>query len=161
MNYIAIAGVILLLIIIVFQDLKFRKIHVALPLLIFGLSLFISKEKFDLPIKIIITNLVFFIIVIGFLVLYMSLKNRKFLNPFTNYFGLGDFLFYMSIAPLFVTFNYILFFILSMVFSIIMQLSLRKMMDEKSVPLAGFSSLFLLLILIKDMALIFPKMTLI
>lgn len=91
----------------------------------------------------------------------MSLKNKHFLNPFQNYFGLGDLLFYICIAPLFNLKNYILYFILSMFFAICLQFTLRKKMKHDTVPLAGFSALFLFLILAMDSLLSIPKISLI
>ena len=90
----------------------------------------------------------------------MSLKNKSFLNPFQNYFGLGDFLFYIAIAPLFLLQNYILFFILSMLFAIGLQIGLKKFIKEQTVPLAGFSALLLFIVIIKDLVLSFQKITL-
>jgi len=89
----------------------------------------------------------------------MSLRNRKLLNPFSNYFGLGDLLFFLSVTPLFLTYNFILFFICAMVFSIMLQLAFQRKMNEKTIPLAGFSALLLLLLLVKDLLLAYPKMT--
>jgi NADH:ubiquinone oxidoreductase subunit K len=91
----------------------------------------------------------------------MSLKNKRFLNPFQNYFGLGDLLFYIGITPLFNLKNYIVFFILSMFFAICLQFSLRKTMKHNTVPLAGFSALFLFIVLIMDNLLSIPKISLI
>ena len=102
---------------------------------------------------------VFFLITLGVLTIYMSLKSKQFLNPFQNYFGLGDLLFYIAITPLFLLQKYILFFILSMVFAVVMQLGLKKIIKQESVPLAGFSALFLIIIILKDTLLNFQKMT--
>lgn len=90
----------------------------------------------------------------------MSLKSKKFLNPFEHYFGLGDLLFYVAITPLFLLKNYILYFILSMLFAILMQLGLKKFIKDETVPLAGFSALFLFIILLKDNFIGFQKITL-
>lgn len=106
-------------------------------------------------------NALFFIIVLAFLIVYMSLKNKKIINPFANYFGLGDLLFYIAVTPLFVTYNYIVYFILSMVFAIVLQLSFKKMMKYDTIPLAGFSALLLLLIMVKDLLFSFNKITLV
>ncbi len=89
----------------------------------------------------------------------MSVKNKKIINPFQTYFGMGDFLFYIAVAPLFITYNFILYFILSMLFSIIMFLLLRKKMKEETIPLAGFASLLLLALIASDMFLEFYKIT--
>ncbi|WP_278008956.1 hypothetical protein [Flavobacterium gyeonganense] len=88
------------------------------------------------------------------------MKSKKFLNPFEHYFGLGDLLFYVAITPLFLLKNYILYFILSMLFAILMQLGLKKFIKEETVPLAGFSALFLFIILLKDSLIDFQKITL-
>jgi cytochrome bd-type quinol oxidase subunit 2 len=147
--------------ILFFQDWKYRAIHVVLPILIFLSSYFIIKQENKLSNKIMILNICFFILTLSILVIYMSLKNKCFLNPFQNYFGLGDLLFYISIAPLFNLKNYILFFILSMFFAICLQFTLRKNMKHNTVPLAGFSALFLFIILAMDNLLSIPKISLI
>jgi len=133
------------------QDLKFRKIHVALSILIFTLSVFVFNRVENLSAVVYLSNSIFFLVILAVLIVYMSLKNRKILNPFTNYFGLGDLLFFLAITPLFLTYNYILFFISSMIFAIILQLAFHKVMKDRTVPLAGFSALLLLLVLLKDL----------
>jgi cytochrome bd-type quinol oxidase subunit 2 len=154
-------GLLLCLLVLFFQDWKYRAIHVVLPILIFLSSYFIIKQENKLSNKIMILNLCFFLITLSILTLYMSLKNKRFLNPFQNYFGLGDLLFYISIAPLFNLKNYVLFFILSMIFAICLQFILRKKMKHNTVPLAGFSALFLFIILAMDGLLSIPKISLI
>lgn len=138
------------------QDWKYRKIHVGLPVAVFGLSVFTAKPA---PAAI-LYNTAFFLAVLGILVLYMSVKNKQFSNPFLNYFGLGDLLYFLCITPLFLLREYVLFFILSMVFAIGLQLAFRKIMKHETVPLAGFSALLLLLIIAKDQLTDFQKMTL-
>ncbi|KIC01563.1 hypothetical protein OA88_13245 [Flavobacterium sp. JRM] len=90
----------------------------------------------------------------------MSFKSKKIINPFQHYFGIGDLLFYVSITPLFSQQNYILFFVLSMLFAIGLQLSLKKISTEETVPLAGFSALLLCIVFLKDHYFLFHKMTL-
>lgn len=150
----------LCLLAVFFQDWKYRQIHVLLPLAVFFFSFFLINQTTDSIIKIIAGNLLFFAITLIGLTLYMSIKNKKFLNPFQNYFGLGDLLFYAAITPLFLIQKYILFFILSMVFAIAMQMGLKKFMRQETVPLAGFSALFLSLVIVKDMVFHFQKITL-
>ncbi|MEO6175608.1 MAG: hypothetical protein ABIP27_10710 [Flavobacterium circumlabens] len=106
-------------------------------------------------------NTAFFLITLSILVLYMSIKSKKFLNPFEHYFGLGDLLFYIAVTPLFVLPNFIVFFILSMVFALVVQLVFKKVITEHTVPLAGFSALFLGIVLIRDYCSFYPKLTLI
>lgn len=153
--------ILLLCLFIVFiQDWKFRKIHVVLPIVIFGVSFFLAPLKNCALLKIVLFNTAFFLITLAILIFYMSLKSKKILNPFRHYFGLGDLLLYTAITPLFLLKNYILFFILSLVFSIVLQFGLKKIIKEETVPLAGFSSLFLFIILMKDHFVLFQKITL-
>lgn len=148
------------LILVFIQDWRYRKIHVVLPLAIFVVSFFlIPVKKYELG-TIVFFNTAFFLLTLGILTLYMSLKSKKFLNPFLHYFGLGDLLFYIAVSPLFLLKNYILFFILSLVFSILMQFGLKKFIKENTVPLAGFSALFLFIVVMKDYFLTFQKITL-
>lgn len=154
-------AILLLFLAVVFiQDWKFRRIHLVLPLVIFAASFFmIPVKKYDL-LQIVLFNAGFFLITLSILTAYMSVKSKKFLNPFQHYFGLGDLLFYVAITPLFVLKNYILFFILSLLFAIILQFGLRKFIKEETVPLAGFSALFLFIIILKDSFFAFQKITL-
>jgi hypothetical protein len=152
-------GLLLSLGAVVFQDLKFRRIHIILPLLTFIFSLLLSSRKIGFSSAVYFTNMMFFLIIVGILVLYMSLKNKKLLNPFANYFGLGDLLFFLAVTPLFLTNNFVVFFIFSMLFSIMMQLMFKKMMKETTIPLAGFSALLLILFIFKDFLLPYTKIT--
>ncbi|WP_395047357.1 prepilin peptidase [Flavobacterium sp.] len=155
----AIIGLLLCLLLVFFQDWKYRHIHVALPIVIFSLSFYIIQQQSNIVLKIIGYNIVFFLITLSVLTIYMSIKNKQFLNPFQNYFGLGDLLFYIAITPLFLLQKYILFFILSMVFAVAMQLGLKKIIKQETVPLAGFSALLLIMVILKDTFLNFQKMT--
>lgn len=157
---IAPAILLLCLAIVFIQDWKFRKIHVVFPLVIFAISFFIiAIKKHDL-LKIVLLNAGFFLTTLGILTIYMGLKSKKFLNPFQHYFGLGDLLFYLAITPLFLLKNYILFFILSLLFAIILQFGLKKFIREETIPLAGFTALFLIIVILKDSFFVFQKITL-
>ena len=80
----------------------------------------------------------------------MSIKAKAFLNPLEHYFGLGDVLFYLAITPFFNVKQYAVFFIISMLFAVIMQVTLKKYSNHNTVPLAGFSSLLLFIVMIVD-----------
>lgn len=145
------------LLLIFWQDIKLRHIHVVLPIITLISSYFLIKPN----LKQTGLNIFFLVITLAILTIYMSLKNKKILNPFKNYFGLGDLLFYLAISPLFFLYNYILFFVLSMLFAIAIQKIFKKNINQNSVPLAGLSALLLILILVKDIALPIQKITLI
>lgn len=150
----------LCLAVIFWQDAKLRHIHVILPITVFSVAYFLTNYLQN-NLKVIGVNVLFFTITIALLTLYMSLKTKGFLNPFQNYFGLGDVLFYIAITPLFLLYNYVLFFITSLLFAIVMQFVLRKWIKKDAVPLAGLSALLLLLIITKDVVFSVQKITLI
>lgn len=126
------------------QDFKKRKIHVFLPILIFCMGYI--KTNNIISITHILINMMFFILLFSLLFLYMSLKHKEFKNPFTNYFGLGDGLFYLALSPLFFTYYYLMFIVLSLLFSLILYIFLSKLQDEKTIPLAGYASIFFVII---------------
>jgi hypothetical protein len=139
--------IILVLALIFFQDIKNRTIHIFLPIALFLFSYFLVYKNNNLIAIIILSNLFFFTITISILVAYMYFKTGLFQNPFKHYFGFGDLLFYISISPLFLLKEYIVFFILSMFFSIMLQMVFKKNIKKESVPLAGFSSILLIIVL--------------
>ncbi|MFP9100755.1 hypothetical protein ACLI09_17025 [Flavobacterium sp. RHBU_24] len=94
--------------------------------------------------SIVIYNVILFAVIFFALVGYMIIKQGVLKNPFRHYFGLGDLLFYISVTPLFTIKLYLLYFILSMVFAIILCYVLRSLIKPDSIPLAGFSALLLL-----------------
>lgn len=153
-----VSGLLMCLAGVLFQDLKYRKIHIVLPLLLFVFSI-VLFNKTGMKYTVYVINLSFFLMIIGILVLYMSIKNKKLLNPFAHYFGLGDLLFFIGITPLFLPFNFILFFILAMIFSIALQFVFKKVMTDNTIPLAGFSALLLMLFILKDLLLTYTKIT--
>lgn len=136
-------------------------IHILLPVFIFCLGFFnityVNKMEFNF----FFTNALFFIGTITILVFYMFIKSKQFVNPFQNYFGFGDFLFYLSLTPMFLLKNYILFFTFSMVFAILIQKIFKKPINQNDVPLAGLSALLLILVLLFDVIASFQKITLI
>lgn len=157
----ALIGLLLCLGAVLFQDWNYRHIHIVLPLGIFVACCALVVLNGAFPFYFSMVNAAFFLIILSVLVLYMSLKNKAFLNPFQHYFGLGDVLFYLAVTPLFFPQHYLLYFILSMIFAVLLQLGLRKVTKEKTVPLAGYSALFLMLLIAKDLLLNLPKITLI
>lgn len=142
------------------QDLKHRAIHIILPVFVLLLSYFLISQINSFSYTSAFENIGFLFLTFFILFVYMSSKNKKIMNPFQNHFGLGDLLFYIAVSPLFGFRNFILFFILSLLFSLIMFLIFRGKMIENTIPLAGFASLLLIFFLIKDYFIESTKMTL-
>ena len=154
-------ALIIVLLLVLYQDLKYRHIHILAPILILVLSSVIFYKNNSMGLQMIVYNNSFLLITLVVLMLYMNSKNKSFINPFKTYFGIGDLVFFMAITPLFLLFNYILYFVLAMIFSIILQLTLVKFMKHKSVPLAGFAALFLIIVIVNDIFLSTNKLTII
>lgn len=60
--------------------------------------------------------------------------------------GLGDVLFFVAVIPFFSSYNYILFFITGMLFSILGFLVIKLVVKTDLVPLAGLLALYLILL---------------
>ena len=61
--------------------------------------------------------------------------------------GLGDVLFFLAITPLFNLKTYILFFIIGMIFSLVIHISVNAIKKQKTVPLAGYLSIILIVLI--------------
>jgi hypothetical protein len=145
---------------IFWQDNKMRQIHVVLPVVVF-LCAFVFIKNFPSNYTIVLSNLIFLFTTFAALITYMSIKNKKYINPFKNYFGLGDLLFYIAISPLFLLKSYIVFFVCSMIFAIVIQYLFKKYIAQDSVPLAGLSAVLLIFIILNDTLFSWYQVTLI
>ena len=145
---------------IFWQDNKMRQIHVVLPVVVF-LCAFIFIKNFPAKYTVVFSNLIFLFTSFVALITYMSIKNKKYINPFKNYFGLGDLLFYIAISPLFLLKSYIVFFVCSMIFAIVIQYLFKKYIAQDSVPLAGLSAALLIFIILNDTLFSWYQVTLI
>ncbi|NHF58997.1 hypothetical protein FK220_006580 [Flavobacteriaceae bacterium TP-CH-4] len=133
-----------LLLLVFFQDMKHRTIHVALPftIAIIGVIFFFKKSY---PMLILWYNFLFLLLTCIGLYLYLSLKERKLVNPFKS-IGKGDFLFFLAVIPYFSTSNYILYFITGMFFSIIAFLVIKTITKTNLVPLAGLLAFYMIVL---------------
>jgi len=130
---------------VVYQDTNRRTIHVILPVIVFLLALVINYYTSYLTLSSLWMNALFILINIAGLILYSSLKSRKIINPINKMLGIGDVLFFMAITPLFNLKPFILFFVLGLVFSLLIHLSYSLFKKVKTIPLAGYLALFLIL----------------
>ena len=139
---------IIVLLLVVIQDFKYRAIHVVLPLLLLvaGLAKFFAQKNSGLEL---VTTFLFLALVMLGLVLYLSVKHRKVINPLKQDIGLGDIVFFIVIIPLFYVQSYVVFFITGMVLTILLHL-LTGGKKEDHLPLAGYLSGYLLLLMMVD-----------
>ena len=145
---------ILLLLFISFQDFKYKAVWwIAFPIG-FILSVLLSYSEISLNDLVFNTlfNLLFIAFQLGVIMLFSWIKFKQFKNIFTHVFGLGDLLFLVMICSLFSPFNFVLFYVLSLAFSLIFYLILKilKIYNDAKIPLAGLQSIFLVIAICID-----------
>lgn len=153
MNWIVLFFICVLLFIIIHQDFKYRAVNwVVFPFLAFFAILYnlISQNTVTQLLKNSMFNLIFIILQFCLLYLYFALKNRK-LVSITEKVGAGDLFFLVAISLLFSPVNFILFYIISLIFSLAFYginflIFKTKNPFKISIPLAGLQSLFLIAI---------------
>ncbi|CAA0143667.1 conserved membrane hypothetical protein [Tenacibaculum maritimum] len=141
------------LVMIFVEDYRYREVHLSyfLGLLLTSSIIFCVKSS---VISDLYSNLLFLIINLVFLKCYMILKGKKMPKElFWGGIALGDVVFLIAVMPLFNFINYALFYVFGMVFSLIFHLGItvieKNYLEKKeTVPLAGYLSLFLIIVLI-------------
>lgn len=137
---------------VLFQDYRKRMIHLFLPVVVFLLGLLINYSSESLELVSIVYNCSFILVNFTGLVLYFSIKDRSFANPIDTQIGLGDLVFFVAITPLFNLKTFVLFFVFGLVFSLLLHATMLVFKKVKTIPLAGYLSLFLVLnIVVKDL----------
>lgn len=134
--------IVVFLFLVFLQDIKYRAIHVGLPLLIFLIGFYLFYIDGNESI-IILKTLAFLLITFFGLYVYLFLKYKRLINPFKS-IGLGDFLFFIAVIPYFSTLNYILYFVSGMIFSIFSFLIIKSISKTELVPLAGLLALYMI-----------------
>lgn len=146
-----------LLLMMAWQDWKYRAISIWLFLFV-GICLSMLKyqcqgwfalfEDFKV-------NICFLVLQFIFLFGYFAIKERKFVNLFSGYFGEGDLLFLILLSIYFSFINFLLFYILSLLIVVFMGIYIRK--SNPKIPLAGAQALCLVIALLIDQML--PSIT--
>ena len=138
---------ILLLGVLCFQDFKERKVTLILLVLaiLMGGVLHVQQQNIGVFLAIICFNLLIVFTLFFMLSMYAKIKMKQ---PIFNVFGLGDLLFFIVLAVSFPTLSFLVIFVFSLIFSWSIYMLIKQHLKEKTVPLAGLQSLFLLLVLI-------------
>lgn len=135
----------LILLAILWQDLKDRAVH---WILFMGMAIcsFCLFTMSALPFSVLWANLLFILILMAGLSLYLFVKEGRFFNFFKTHMGIGDFIFFIAISPLFEPEKFILFFISGLLISAVLHLLMASNMKDKTIPLAGYLSAYLFLL---------------
>lgn len=138
-------GSLLGLLAITYQDFKERKVSVYLFILalIFVSFLYYRHTNPHAFLINIVINLTTVVLMLGILVGYSWFKLKQ---PLFEVFGLGDALFFLVLAFGFSTTTFIVLFVSSLVFALLIFIAIKSKLNNKTVPLAGLQALFLVLV---------------
>lgn len=127
---------------IFFQDYKDRKVYWFLYPIVGFLVLALQIQIIPVDVALVnsVCNLLLVFILLIFCYLYARIKLKK--SLLQSVLGLGDILFFIAIAFSFSIISFWVLFVFSLIFSLILHLVLQYKQTEKTVPLAGYMSLF-------------------
>lgn len=140
---------IIILGILFYQDIKERKVSIwilILGLISGGMLHFMTQPNIVFLSNIGI-NFIFIGLVFGLLWSYAKLKMKK---QIFEVFGKGDLLFFILLVVSLPILSFLMVFIFSILFALIVFLILKSRLKEDTVPLAGLQSLFLGLVLLAN-----------
>lgn len=126
---------------IFYQDIKERNVYWFLFLLVASCAgyLYYISTFFELFWRTSLINLGIVGIIFLVLATYTKFKLKVSLK---DVFGLGDALLFMGLCVAFPVAAFIIFFVFSLLFSLIVHFAFKQKIQEASVPLAGYMSLF-------------------
>ncbi|MFI5137045.1 MAG: hypothetical protein ACHQIM_04405 [Sphingobacteriales bacterium] len=149
---IVIIGVLLLIFI---QDIRRRSVYwVLFPILagVFILLHIVQHHLFTDVWQAVLINSAFLIIQFLVVLVYFSIKNKHWVNITEGLLGWGDILLLLSLAFYLSALNFLLFYISSLIVSLLIWLFWQLLSKEKNkhIPLAGFQSLIFTVFLAGD-----------
>lgn len=125
---------------VLYQDFKSRLVYWFLYPII-GILAF-TIQLHNLPLSIVLTNLggnlIFVVLILAVSMMYVRFRKLDFKNTI----GIGDVLFFLFIASTFSIVSFLVLFVFSLLFSLILHLVLSNKKEQSTVPLAGYMSLF-------------------
>ena len=92
-------------------------------------------------------NFIFVTILLLIVFLYIKIKLK---SSFKEAFGLGDVLMLLGLVFSFSTVSFLIIFVFSLLFSLVMHLVIKKYTRFQTVPLAGYISLFFVIAYMAD-----------
>lgn len=93
-------------------------------------------------------NILMLLAVLALLTLYFFIREGKIQNIVDRYLGLGDICFWLVSAVCFAPVNFVLFFLASLILSLIIHLIVSQIQKDQTVPLAGYQSLCLIVLVV-------------
>ena len=143
------------LLLLVIQDFKSRFVYwLVFPALVLEFILwhYLQQQSLKEIWQSILFNVLFLLLQLLLITIYFSLKSKRLINITSELLGLGDILFLLSMAFYFSVLNFMAFYLISLIESLItwlLWLTLTKH-KNKHIPLAGIQALFLIIFLTLD-----------
>lgn len=123
------------------QDMKERQVYWFLfPIIAICSGILLYKNMFlEVFFTTILINLIFILLLLTVVFLYSKIKLK---TSIKNTFGLGDVLLFFALIFTFSSVSFLILFVFGLVFSLIIHLVIKRNSKHKTVPLAGYLSLF-------------------
>jgi hypothetical protein len=135
-------ALLLLLVAILYQDVKLRAVHwVFFPLLA---AAALCVQKWPLYWPVLLFNFTFLAGMLLLLTVYVSLRTGKLTDITQGYFSWGDILFLLAVIPLFPFTTYMLFFTCGTFLTLLIHLLVTQIKKQETVPYAGYMALIAL-----------------
>lgn len=138
-----------ILILVIYQDFKYRLIDWwLLPILFIAFAIGLIEQPIKESITNIAINWAFLLAQFLLLTLYFSAKEKSWVNIADMYIGWGDLWFILIMAVAFSPVHFILVFISGLVFSLLLYLVLKTInkIQFQTIPLAGTFSIYLIIV---------------
>lgn len=143
-----------ILMFIAWQDFKFRAVYwwLFVVLLIALMEMKIIQGDWQSFFYDLTCNVMFLGTQLLFLTFYFSIKEKRLVNIFNGYFGLGDLFFLLSITTYFSFFNYVVYYLISLFAVILMSIVIQVLVKKPNpkIPLAGEQALLLMVFMLVD-----------
>lgn len=128
---------------ITFEDYKYRGVSLYLFIALLGIGGYLNYYRHQyLPYLEILLNYMILFIMIGIAYIYAKFKMK--VSFFNHAYGFGDLLFFGAFAFFESTKRFITLYICCLLFTFITHLIINLREKKKTIPLAGYSALFLL-----------------
>lgn len=143
LSNLSICLVIMILGFVFYEDLKFRGVQWwAFPVLfcLSTLNAWLTSKDLVFLSELITTYLFLSLLLITTGSVYFLVTKKN----ITKSLGIGDILFFVAIAPLFTTWDYLLFLSISFVLIAMFHVAIQFWIKSKTIPLAGYQSVLLI-----------------
>ncbi|MEM1323272.1 MAG: hypothetical protein AAGG75_23605 [Bacteroidota bacterium] len=157
------SAIVVLLLLLAYQDLRHRAVQLSL-LIVLSIGI-IAYSYWQLPLQSLIlhggVNLGFLLVQFVLISLYFSIKEGRLLNIADKYLGWGDIVFLLPVCLLFSPFNFILYYLLAIILTLLTFLIWQQFIEgtKATIPLVSGMAIVLIAALLLDRLEIYDRYT--